>query len=538
MLFTSLRNNGLRGRITIGLQTLGGTEMSNRTESAPRTHHSAPSGWLKRGAVIALLIASPVVAWLAADSVFADGGDFQLDFVAAQDTTYHKNGVSAGDEIGTVEGQDLAYDDRTINADVVEQLEAEDFQCGDRVVFFTQVSVDAGGDNDQTIFVVYDFDAENNGQQGVGYEQVLADGISGVDFPPPSQSSESGNIGLDGTETVTKVSESYSPAGTTFGDLNPANRAQHLDVVLKATGLDAGETLIVRIDVRFSCFAPGATGNLHAAVKSAFVDDGDGIYEPGRGGDDSINVGQQDVAMLMSGVAPSPTPAPTPEPTPVPTPEPTPVPTPEPTPVPTPEPTPVPTPEPTPAPTPEPTPVPTPEPTPAPTPVPTPAPTPEPTPAPTPVLTPAPTPEPTPAPTPEPTPVPTPAPTPEPTPAPTPEPTPVPTPEPTPAPTPVPTPEPTPAPTPEPTPDSTPEPTPDPTPTPSPAPTASPPATTAPTPTPAPATSVLPALFPPTGGETESGYNGLGMFLLPLLGGVLVAIGVGLVSRRRGASGD
>ena len=72
----------------------------------------------------------------------ADAGDFSLDFVAAQDSTYHKNGPDEGDEIGPAEGQNLAFDDRTINTDVVEQLEAEDFACNDRIIFFTQIVVD------------------------------------------------------------------------------------------------------------------------------------------------------------------------------------------------------------------------------------------------------------------------------------------------------------------------------------------------------------------------------------------------------------
>ena len=337
--------------------------------------------------IVAALVASRTGPW-DAGPVFADGGDFKFDHVAAQDTTYHKSGPFGGNEIGSAEGQDLGYDDRTVNTDVVEQLEAVDFECGNRVVFFTRVSVDAGGEDDQTIFVIYDFDAENNGQQGVGYEEVVAVGLSGVDFPPPSQSLEDGNVVLDGTETVTKVSESYTPVGTTFGDSNPANRAEHLDLVVEATDLDAGEQLIIRIDVRFSCFASGATGNLHAAIKSAWVDDGDGVLEPIARGDDSISVGQQDVPMLGVGKnaltstpkpAPTPTPTDTSSPTPTDTPSPTPTDTPSPTPTDTPSPTPTDTSSPTPTDTPSPTPTDTPSPTPTDTPSPTPTDTPSPT---------------------------------------------------------------------------------------------------------------------------------------------------------------
>jgi len=229
---------------------------------------------------------------------FADTGDFSLDFTGAENTTYHQHGPDEGDEIGSSEGQNLAFDDKTINVDVVEQLEAEDFLCEDRIIFFTQITVDGDGDSDQTIFIRYDFDAVNGGQEGAGYSDVLTAGISFVDFPSPSQTKEDGNIGLDGTESVSLVSEAFDTGSFGAG-------ADHLFAVVRVTDLDAGEELIVRVDVRFSCFDFPVTGNLHAAVNSAFLDDGDGVLDED---DDSINVGQQDVPMLGLGELPTPTP--------------------------------------------------------------------------------------------------------------------------------------------------------------------------------------------------------------------------------------
>ncbi|UCH86848.1 MAG: hypothetical protein JSU97_00005, partial [Dehalococcoidia bacterium] len=256
------------------------------------------------GALAVAALVGSVGGWPSGGVALADRGDFSLDFIAAQHDTYYHAGPDEGNEIGPSEGQDLGYDDRTSNVDVKEELEASDFACGDRIVFFTAVTVDASAtDTDQTIFLVYHFDAHNNGQQGVGYEEVLDVGISAVDFPPPSQTGDDGNIGLDGGETVTLVSQQYLPVGSVFGDPIPANRADVLEAVVKVTGLDPGEQLIVRADVRFSCFASPVTGNLHAAISEGLFDaDGDGVFPDPD--DENISVGQQDVPMLGLGQIP------------------------------------------------------------------------------------------------------------------------------------------------------------------------------------------------------------------------------------------
>lgn len=338
------------------------------TPPRPRARSTHPRLIAPLTAVLAVTLLIVAVGYLSGRLATAAAGDFQLDFVAAENTTYYQHGPSEGSEIGPAEPVDLAFDDRTINDDVVEQLEAEDFICGDRIVFFTEVAVDPEGDDDQTVFLEYDFDAENGGQVGVGYSEVLNAGISGV-TPPfnTQQSGEDGNVSLDGTETAILVDELYEPVGAIFGDPDPDLRAEHLIAVVKVTGLDAGEVAVVRIDVRFSCYALPVTGNLHAALRAAALDGGDGVYGGEVSDDDTINVGQQDIPMLGLGELPTPTPSPIPSPTPSPTPTPTPTlepftPTPSPTASPTPSPTPTPTP--TPSPTPSPTLVPTASPTP------------------------------------------------------------------------------------------------------------------------------------------------------------------------------
>ena len=280
-------------------------------------------GAVRGGLLTALLLAVLAVAvpTVLLPSVEADGGDFQLDFIAAQEDTYdHKTTAE------TWPGA-LQYDDRIIGTNVVEQLEAVDFSCGDTIIYFTRVTVDAAAAAGQTIFLTLQFDAVNNGQHGVGYSDVRAVGISSVDFA--NQTTETGNLGLDGAETVTAVpgSERFLPVGSTFGV-----DAEELEVIVKVTGMDAGEQIIVRTDIQFDCFDARVTGNMHGTLIDAFFDaDGDISTT-----DDQESLprgsGNQDIPMLGLGKLVIDTPTPTPSPTPTDTPTPTPTDTPTPTP--------------------------------------------------------------------------------------------------------------------------------------------------------------------------------------------------------------
>lgn len=250
---------------------------------------SSQRGGLRVSLAVAAAIAVTGIGVLVANpfSSSADGGDFQLDFIAAADDDYDHLTTPANE----VAPGGLQYDSRAINTHVVEQLEAEDFACGDTIVFFTEVTTNAGASGTQSIEITYDFDAINNGQKGVGYSQVVATGISNLDFA--GQTAETGNQNLDGNESVSLVSQTFSPGGgappTGFG----TSDAKNLIAKVRVDGLDAADVLIVRIDVRFSCFAAPVTGNLHAALQSAAV------IGTGRGL--TINVGQQDIPMLGLG---------------------------------------------------------------------------------------------------------------------------------------------------------------------------------------------------------------------------------------------
>ena len=73
----------------------------------------------------------------------------------------------------------------------------------------------------QSIDLNYVFDAEPSGQPGAGYSDIIAVGISNEGVFASTQTSETGDIGLDGTETATLVagSERFVPTGSTFGGM-------------------------------------------------------------------------------------------------------------------------------------------------------------------------------------------------------------------------------------------------------------------------------------------------------------------------------
>jgi len=267
-------------------------------------HHATRPRRRQRSSRLALLVTAGLVIGIGSlvivplRGAFADGGDFSLDFIAAADDDYNHLTTPA---VELVPGG-LQFDARAINDNVVEQLEAEDFACGDTIVFFTEITVQDDASGTQSIDLTYDFDAQNNGQTGVGYSEIVAAGISNLDFA--GQTQESGNVNLDGNESVTLVSQTYEPSGNTPPDGFGTADALNNTVVIRVAGLDASDVLIVRIDARFSCFDAPVTGNLHAAIAAAEV--------TGGGAKSAIQVGQQDVPMLGLGEAPTNTPTVTP----------------------------------------------------------------------------------------------------------------------------------------------------------------------------------------------------------------------------------
>ena len=231
----------------------------------------------------------------------ADGGDFRLDFVAAESTTYVHQGTEEGDE--TAPGS-LQFDARAVGVNVSESLQPQDFRCGDRIIFFTEVTVRSGALLAQTIEINYEFQAQNNGQAAIGYEQVLDVGLSAIDFGGQNQESGATTPNLNASATL--LTQAFIPGGlgvnpppAGFGTAN----AQDLVFTVEVTGLEADEVVIVRIDTRLSCFGLNPTGTLQAALDSAIV------TENGIG---SISSGRQTIPMLGLGGFPTPTNTPVP----------------------------------------------------------------------------------------------------------------------------------------------------------------------------------------------------------------------------------
>jgi uncharacterized repeat protein (TIGR01451 family) len=194
-----------------------------------------------------------------------DGGDISLDFVAAGPFTYnHATGLGSPPQFG--------YDNRTISKTngVVESLEGGDFECGDLVTFFVQVAVAGDAAGSGAVELDMSFGNETTGQPGIGFDDIVSVAINTPD---------GGNVGLDGTETATLSNEHLDTAGY-----------DEVKGTVTVSGLDAGETAIVRIIVHLACEIGSPTGNILNAIDAARVV-----------GDGTVNVGQETVPMKQVG---------------------------------------------------------------------------------------------------------------------------------------------------------------------------------------------------------------------------------------------
>ena len=202
-----------------------------------------------------------------------DGGDIDLDYVAAGPFTYdHATGLGTHPQFG--------YDNRTISKSngVVESLEAGDFECGDHVTFFTEITVDSGAAAGGTIELDYTFGAETTGQPGLGFDDIIS-----VEINTP----DDGNKNLDGDESATLIAEGFDSSGY-----------DQVTGTVEIEGLDAGDVVIVRLIAELTCMqGETPTGNILNAIESGRVS---------SNGDDTIPVGQQTVPMKTSGFVAEP----------------------------------------------------------------------------------------------------------------------------------------------------------------------------------------------------------------------------------------
>jgi hypothetical protein len=204
-----------------------------------------------------------------------NGGDFSLDLAASAPLSY-VHSVGGG-----------AWDDKTIgrNADVVESLEGGDFKCGDRVTYLTQITVGATAVGSQTIAINYAFLAAATGQPGVALGDIIdasvqinrgtvvgGDGPGGVDA---AMHDDGGSTATLSGESITGKPE-FQKGAVLVGTVT-------------VTDLEAGEVVIVRMDVRIDCDGRQPTGNLGASLTGAAVTAG------GGSGKQTISAGGQTV---------------------------------------------------------------------------------------------------------------------------------------------------------------------------------------------------------------------------------------------------
>jgi uncharacterized repeat protein (TIGR01451 family) len=202
-----------------------------------------------------------------------EGGDIDLDYVAAGPFTYdHSTGLGTYPQFG--------YNDRQISKSngVVESLESGDFECGDFVTFFTQITVDDSAAGGGTIELDYTFGAETTGQPGLGFDDIIAVAVNTPD---------DGNQNLEGDEVATLVAEGFDSSGY-----------QQVTGTVEITNLDPGDVLILRLIAELTCI-PGETptGNILNAIETGRVTSND---------DDTIPVGQQTVPMKTTGFVAEP----------------------------------------------------------------------------------------------------------------------------------------------------------------------------------------------------------------------------------------
>ena len=204
----------------------------------------------------ALAAMSVLAATVLAAPAFAARGDFtRLDFTAAAPFTYdHDTGGGA-------------YNDRTVGVtkDIVESLEGGNFQCGELVTFLMAIKVKSAPSlANQTIDLDFKFLADTTGQSGVALSDIVNVMIN---YGPVQNGAGPGGtdagVNDDGGSTATLISESLTAPLFT--------KKSTLLGTVRIDDLEAGEEIVLRIDVRIACDGRRPTGNLQGAVLDARV---------------------------------------------------------------------------------------------------------------------------------------------------------------------------------------------------------------------------------------------------------------------------
>lgn len=169
------------------------------------------------------------------------------------------------------------------NIDIVKSLESANFKCNDIVSYLTKVDVPSTSDliarGDMTIDFNYAIGMYTTGQQGV----ALGDPTVSIVNQPDSATVSNGAS----NSTATIVGSTASgPMYTKPSDLMKT---------VRVTGIEAGETIIIRVDTTLHCLSGSSpAGNVHFDFNSAvLVADKNGPVSPNI----ALNSGTQTITL-------------------------------------------------------------------------------------------------------------------------------------------------------------------------------------------------------------------------------------------------
>ena len=170
----------------------------------------------------------------AAATTAPDGGDFSIDWAASQPASYSH--VTGGGVYATGS-----------NATTVESLNAGDFACGDIVSYLAAITVDDSNATDaSTLQFTTRFATLTSSETGIGHEEIVRAVIN------------TGDPGMVGDARIVSLDKSTG-GGDLIGTITVAD-------------LEAGEQIIVRVDVRLGCQTGGRNvGTIHASLDNILV---------------------------------------------------------------------------------------------------------------------------------------------------------------------------------------------------------------------------------------------------------------------------
>ena len=182
----------------------------------------------------------------------ADKNDFSIDFSAAAPGSY--NTATGGG----------AYDSGTNGSDIVDSLAAGSVACGDIVSYLTQVTIDADAVGTQMITFDYTFAVEGTSGNRAGHIDVTGLAMNYASSAGEGPGGLDSGINDDGGSSISGVIEGYDAAGDNPpGSTYPAT-AEELNLMFDLDDLEAGESVVFRIDVLLACDAGSGSGLVQA----------------------------------------------------------------------------------------------------------------------------------------------------------------------------------------------------------------------------------------------------------------------------------